>query len=390
LLAGLSLALVAVVGILAFRAWEASQTRKRQQIATHRETIKKTFEAGDYAQAKRAIDALSALAPDDRLAHFANGYYQLLYASNDDEYAAAKSAIGHEKLHTSAVRRENASTLFQVLGELHQFLRRTSGSNGSLSAADWKDLPALQLKLNAALASDLEPDLTDVPILKRLSRTAKALADITPTQVAMYERPTRDSSHVAADRAYEATKVAPEPEVLAVYAGATFLFAQQVVNEGEIDELRLLLRSIGEIGDEISSRGSLTPGSMIQMRACVMGVVADLASLRLHPQLSNATLERFQKNLRVIARMLAEWPAEERDKGMTIFFELLSVDPTPSQMTVWKLDDPANREKHAERVQFLAKECGNLMMAWEAACSDPTFQAVIKNYKSKIAALNRP
>jgi hypothetical protein len=94
----------------------------------------------------------------------------------------------------------------------------------------------------------------------------------------------------------------------------------------------------------------------------ISGAMADVSLLKLAPE--TAPLDRFRDNLRTLAVAGRTW-REFREVGLGLYVTMLTVDLTPTQRSLWRLDSLEGGRRYRERMRMLADLSRSVLQDWQ-------------------------
>jgi hypothetical protein len=152
----------------------------------------------------------------------------------------------------------------------------------------------------------------------------------------------------------------PDAGLLLLTAVARLRMAVDPLNRGDVPGAREHLQAVADLSSRATKAPTLVPRSPVRYFARGLGVLADVAVLKLIRQPDAVHLQRLRDNQHPLVAEGENWP-KLREPMISFFIQLVTVPLTQDQCVDWNLDDPAGKELFSKRRRHLAV-LGNILL----------------------------
>jgi hypothetical protein len=156
----------------------------------------------------------------------------------------------------------------------------------------------------------------------------------------------------------------PDAGLLLLTAAVRLRLAVGPLNGGDLEAARTHVRAAAELCAAALQAPSLTPHSAVPYLARGLGVVSDVAMLKLVRDPAPVHLRRIRESLHLLVAEGQKWDKLRRPL-LGFVIQMTTVPLTPAQCGDWNLIDPAGWESFRKRMNDLAALGRSLLEDWE-------------------------
>jgi hypothetical protein len=307
--------------------------------------------SGQFDEARRHAKLMRVIFPDDPLPDFADLWISLF----EDGREAALAKIEQLPARSGDEdRRGQLRAYFDKFGRL-------------LDAFREKNIGAMVHKF-LALQNTL-PDLRKSagPIMQPLAiggPTMNLFFDMLDALAKANEQLVSGHPEKALRILREASARHPEPLLLEYAVVIRLEQVARLIDQADLNPARKELQALAGLCQRVSAAPTLFPQSPLHYKARIVGVLADVALLKLTPKSEPAVIDRFRDTCRTLAIEGRRWPGE-RQEGITLLVTMLTAELAGPQPGVWPLNDPDGVRRYGERKRLLEDITRSIFTDWQ-------------------------
>ncbi|HTU21906.1 MAG TPA: protein kinase [Gemmataceae bacterium] len=316
---------------------------------------------GKLQEARRQAIFLHGVFPYSPFADLAEAMVALI-EGNAEELKKSLKAMAAKfppDYRPAAARLE--TFLFTIL-ELEALSIKLSAGEGRSLLDSWRLTVLLARAQRAGALPNPEPLALPIPAvglyLMRLLDIVRAYMEV--------GRAVQSGSVAAATlaRLRALNEDAPDAGLLLLTAVVYLRIAVDPINRGDVKAARVNIQEAADLCAASMQAPSLIPRSAVSYLARGMGVVADMALLKLIRQPDPAHLRRVRESLHLLIAEGEKW-GKLRQPLLGFIIQMTTVPLTPAQCADWSLTDPTGKGAFHKRMNDLAALSRALLDDWE-------------------------